>query len=82
MNLWKFIVLILKKICILEKHRYKIKAYYPSLPSAIIRDAGRTELVPGTVTVVAVGPGNFEIIKGEAKIFKKCIADFNLVRIV
>ena len=32
------------------------------LPYAIVRDAGHTQLDPGTVTTLAVGPGNDEVI--------------------
>lgn len=38
------------------------KAQRAGLITAVIKDAGRTQLNPGTVTVVGIGPGSNEVI--------------------
>jgi hypothetical protein len=34
------------------------------LPTHVVRDAGRTEIEPGSVTVLAVGPAPVELLVG------------------
>jgi len=38
------------------------KAYHAGLITAVIKDAGRTQLKPGTITAVGIGPGSNEVI--------------------
>lgn len=45
------------------------KAERIGLPHGMVRDLGRTQLVPGTVTCIAVGPAPDDLIDGITKGF-------------
>ena len=38
------------------------RAEREGLPNAVVRDAGHTQLEPGTATTVAIGPGEDEVV--------------------
>ncbi|MDV0447225.1 hypothetical protein MsAg5_11040 [Methanosarcinaceae archaeon Ag5] len=53
---------VLKASSLQELFELKEKARREGLPTALITDAGRTEIAPGTITVLGIGPAAEERI--------------------
>lgn len=56
-----------------EIKNLKAKADSNNIPNYLVRDAGRTEVDPGTITVCAIGPGKgseIDIITGHLELLK------------
>ncbi|MCL2550281.1 MAG: peptidyl-tRNA hydrolase Pth2 [Methanimicrococcus sp.] len=53
---------VLKAANLQELFELKEKARREGLPTALITDAGRTEIAPGTITVLGIGPAQEEKI--------------------
>ena len=51
---------VLKAADLRELFELKEKARREGLPTALITDAGRTEIAPGTITVLGIGPADEE----------------------
>ena len=55
-----------------ELHELSAIADHEGLPNAVVSDAGHTQLEPGTVTTLAVGPGDEKLVDrvtGELSLF-------------
>ena len=51
-------------------HDLHRKAVALDLPSVLIRDQGRTEVEPGSVTALAIGPGDIDALTGDLSLWK------------
>lgn len=47
------------------------KAHAAGLPTYLVCDAGRTEVDPGTITCLAIGPGEIDSIIGSLPLWKE-----------
>lgn len=57
----------MKKVCLKvadlrELNKFKKRAFQEGLVTVTIRDAGLTEVAPGTITAVAIGPADDEAV--------------------
>lgn len=53
-----------------DLHTLHEKAVAMDLPCALIRDQGRTEVTPGSVTALAIGPGEIDTLTGSLPLWR------------
>lgn len=53
-----------------DLHTLHEKAVADDLPVALIRDQGRTEVAPGSVTALAIGPADIDHLTGSLPLWK------------